>query len=125
MGCRSPTASNQAWARLPQLARPPMLVVGGTHMPEQRGVRGIQHSDRVEESSRSRDLPRSREVHYPLGGVDTIADKIRPGFQIDRLFDGSKMEARTQAVRRKARIGRGPSEILRNRQRHIERVLGI
>ena len=102
-----------------QLVRPPVLVVGSADMPEQRGVRGIQHGDGVEESSRSRDLPRSRKVHYPFGGVDAVADEIRPRFQVDRLFDGPKMEAGTQAVRRKARIGRGPSEILRNRQRHI------
>src|ERR1700694_6015057 len=104
-----------------QLVCPPMLVVGGTHMPEQRGVRGIQAGDGVEESSRRRDLPRSRKVHYPLGGVDTVYDEIRPRFEVDRLFDGSEMDARTQAVRREAHIARGPSKILCNCQCHVKR----
>ena len=63
--------------------RPPMLVVGGAHMPEEVGVRGIQASDGVEEGSRGRDLSRGRKVHDPLGGVDTIAYEIRPRFEVD------------------------------------------
>ena len=34
-----------------QLVRPPMLVVGGTDVPEQPGIRGVQAGDGVEERS--------------------------------------------------------------------------
>ena len=34
-----------------KLVRPPMFVVGGTDVPEQPGVRGVQTGDGVEERS--------------------------------------------------------------------------
>ena len=107
-----------------QLVRPPMLVVGGAHMPEQLGVRGIEAADGVEEGSRSRDLPGLRKVHDALGGVDAVADEIGPRFEVGRFLDRSQMKAGAQAIRREARLARSPSEILRDRQRHVERVLG-
>ena len=105
--------------------RPPVLVVGRTDMLEQLGVRGIQAGDRLEESSRRRDLPGIREVHDPLGRVDAVADEVGPRFEVGRFLDRSEMKAGAQAVRREARRARGPPEILRDRQRHVERVLGI
>src|SRR5437763_78826 len=85
-------------------------VGGAADMPDQRGLRGIQGGDGVEESSRSRDLTGSRKVHDPFGGVDPVANEIGPRLEVDRLLDRSEMEAGAQAVRRKARSARGPAE---------------
>ena len=60
-----------------------------------------------------------------FGGVDAIADEIRPRFDVDRFFDRAKMEARAQAVRWKARGGRGPSKSCAMASAIVERVLGI
>jgi len=107
-----------------KLVRAPMLVVGSADMPEQLGVRRIQAADGFEKGARSGDLPGLREIHDALCGVDAIADEIGPRFEIGRLLDRSEMKTGAQAIRRKARRGRGLPEVLRDRERHIERVLG-